>query len=180
MELERALQQRAEIDKKIKALQESMRLLGPIYGQTPSYGSLQELASLSDIKDLGITAAIERVLMCVPNQWMPPTSVRNALVEAGFELAGDNPLASIHQVLKRLVARNGPYVSEEIDGQTMYKFDPASDSKSLLGMIGTDALATEVARRATAKAARIEPIETSPASVRRRLARYGITEKEKK
>jgi hypothetical protein len=59
------------------------------------------------------------------SNWLPPTSIRNALKEAGFELTGDNPLASIHQVLKRLVAReNSPVVSQEHQGQTLYKFDP--------------------------------------------------------
>jgi hypothetical protein len=42
--------------------------------------------------------------------------------------AGDNPMASIHQILKRLIARQrSPFVSVEYQGQTLYKYDPKLD-----------------------------------------------------
>jgi hypothetical protein len=122
-ELAIALREQGEIATKVKSLQEAARLLEPIYGRKSTAGLMGGLAALADISDLGLTAAIERILMRNADNWLPPTSVRNGLVEAGFELVGDNPLASIHQVLRRLVARETCFVSEEIQGQTMYKYD---------------------------------------------------------
>jgi len=38
-------------------------------------------------------------------------------------------MASVHQVLKRLVARTeSPYVQEQLDGLTHYKFDPSRET----------------------------------------------------
>lgn len=126
-ELAAAIKERTEIDRKIRALQESAKVLEPIYGHHLSTYTLQSLAGMTNttnIKDLGITAAVERILMMNDGKWLPPTSIRNGLKEAGFELAGDNPLASIHQVLKRLVSReNSPVVRREDQGQTLYRFD---------------------------------------------------------
>jgi hypothetical protein len=52
--------------------------------------------------------------------------VRDMLLEAKFEVVGDNPMASIHQILKRLVAREGKIVADVYDGQTMYRYDPSN------------------------------------------------------
>jgi hypothetical protein len=80
-------------------------------------------------ESVGITEAIERALRKYPGKLLPPTSVRNALFEMGFKVAGNNPMASVHQVLKRLVARAGScYVSQPIEGRTMYKFDPSREA----------------------------------------------------
>jgi hypothetical protein len=129
-ELVAALGQRAEIDKKIEALKQSAKMLEPIYGRRPRKVGVADLMRVGrvhaeDIKNLGITAAVERILINNAGAWLPPTSVRNGLKEAGFELVGDNPLASIHQVLKRLVVRgeNSPFVSREFQGQKLYKYD---------------------------------------------------------
>ncbi|HEV2201192.1 MAG TPA: hypothetical protein VGR73_15350 [Bryobacteraceae bacterium] len=123
-----AFAQRAELDKKIQALQESAKILVPIYGRS-AIGPAPGTFTLGDIKDLGLTRAIEQILIRVGGKPLPPTSVRNGLLEAGFELTGENPLASIHQVLKRLIAReNSPFCAVEFQGQTMYKFDPPMSS----------------------------------------------------
>jgi hypothetical protein len=126
-ELVAAIAERAKLDAKIKTLQETAKLLQPIYGKAPRAVGLASLSRLTEeeIANMGMTAAIERILFSVAGTWMPPTSVRNALVEAGFELSGDNPMAAIHQALKRLVARGNWFVSDEIDGTTQYKYDPS-------------------------------------------------------
>lgn len=141
-ELREALTLRDELEHKIAALRESVKILEPIYGNQPSVPASDQWGT-SDVRNLGITAAVERVLMLSPGKWIPPTAVRDTLVNYGFRLAGDNPLASIHQVLKRLIAReNSPYISEEIQGSTMYMYDPARDKgrPRAVGLMGTGAV----------------------------------------
>jgi hypothetical protein len=126
LELVRTVAERSKLEQKINALQETIKLLEPIYGKQPTHGSIAALSVsvLGDIKELGITAAVERILMSNVGGWFAPPIIRDRLKEAGFELVGDNPLASIHQVLKRLVAReNSCIVSEERNGQTLYRYD---------------------------------------------------------
>jgi len=125
-ELAAELEKRAESDRRIEALRQSEKLLEPIYeareNADPRFFGLSEA-----IKEVGLTRAIEQVLMSCPGKPLPPTSVRNGLRDAGFELTGDNPLSSIHQVLKRLVAReNSAFKAVEFQGQTMYKYAPTS------------------------------------------------------
>jgi hypothetical protein len=126
-ELEGLLEQRAELDRKIKAVQEAIKLFEPIYATVESQiQRVQQFMLMEDMENIGITQAVERALMSVPDIFLPPTSVRDKLVDANFKLVGENPMASIHQVLKRLVARDkSPFVAEEHQGQTLYKYDPS-------------------------------------------------------
>lgn len=127
-DLRAALAAREELDRKITALQESIKILEPVYGDQPSLAGLIQFGGADDLDNLGITAAVERVLMRSPGKYMPPTAVRNGLVEGGFELTGGNPLASIHQVLRRIIAReNSPYMAQDVQGTTMYMYDPKKD-----------------------------------------------------
>jgi hypothetical protein len=124
------LQQREALDQKIKALDDAIKILETVYrpvGDDP-LATLTNGFTGADIPDLGLTSAVERVLMELPGLPFPPTRVRDTLVSRRFKLSGDNPMASIHQVLKRLVARiDGPFVAEEVNGQTVYKYDQARD-----------------------------------------------------
>lgn len=112
----------AVFDARIAAVEESVRILEPVYG------SANDIAMPVLDESVGITEAIERALRKYPGKLLPPTSVRNALLEMGYRVKGDNPMASVHQVLKRLVARAGsPYVHVQVGEQTMYKFDPSRE-----------------------------------------------------
>jgi len=113
----------AAFDARLAAVEQTIKILDPVYSPVPDIS----VPVLDD--SVGITEAIERALRKYPGKLLPPTSVRNALFEMGFKVAGNNPMASVHQVLKRLVARGGsPYVYEQIDGQTQYKFDPSREA----------------------------------------------------
>jgi|GEM_PF-6879589 len=130
-ELAAAREKRADLDRAIKALEQSADLLKPIYG-TRTKADLAFINMSESIKDVGITRAVEHILRSCAGKPLPPTSVRNGLLEAGFELTGENPLASIHQVLKRLVAREkSPYEAVEFQGQTMYKYTPQTLAEQL-------------------------------------------------
>jgi hypothetical protein len=110
-------------DARIAAVEQTLEILEPVYGPVPD-------AAIPILDEsVGITQAIERVLRKFAGMPLAPTSVRNALFEMGFKVAGNNPMASVHQVLKRLVVRAGsPYVQEQVDGQTQYKFDPSREA----------------------------------------------------
>ena len=124
-ELLAAREQRAEIENKISALEESLRLLEPIYRHIERDALLMELAD--DIPTLGITDATARLLAAMKDRWLGPTDVRDGLMSAGFKLVGRNPLSSIHQVLRRLAAKRGAIISKEIDGKLLYKFDSSTE-----------------------------------------------------
>jgi hypothetical protein len=127
-ELADLLAKKDEIDSKIAAIQQSIRILEPLYGRQFTGARPRSLVEdlSTDLRNLGITDAIERVLMSRPGVWMAPTIVRDHLVERGFKIAGDNPMASVHTVLKRLVDRKGPIVSGADSAKnTLYRYDPS-------------------------------------------------------
>src|SRR5207249_3922350 len=101
-ELEKLLRERAKLDRKIDAVRQAIKAFEPVYGDLPPI-NMRQLRK--EIRDMGMTAAIEQLLKAHYGTPLTPTTVRDLLVESGFKLVGDNPLASIHQVLKRLVAR---------------------------------------------------------------------------
>ena len=102
-ELEKLLDQRSEIDRKLDAVQEAIKLLEPLYGRdTELKASGITLAEALAQDDLGITAAVEQALTSNAYQSFYPTQVRDLLRESGFDLKGDNPMATIHTILKRL------------------------------------------------------------------------------
>lgn len=120
------LRQRAEIDRKLQAVESSIKLLEPVYGApTP----------MPDVPvSSGMTETIREVMTRTPGKLWSPTEMRDYLLKVGFDLAGQtNPLASIHTVLKRIAAsgdRN--FSSVDTDKGTLYKFDLGivSESKS--------------------------------------------------
>jgi hypothetical protein len=113
----------AAFDTRIAAVEQTVKIL------EPEYSSGSDIAVPVLDESVGITEAIERALRKYPGELLPPTYVRNALVEMGFKGGGENQMASVHQVLKRLIARAGsPYVQEQVDGQTQYKFDPSREA----------------------------------------------------
>jgi len=130
--LETKAQINADIDRKIEAVQKAIQLFWPVYGQEEASPKLENAFP----EGVGMTEAIEVVLMASPDKPLPATSIRNGLLEAGFKLSGNNPMAAIHQVLKRLVARGNWFVSEEIDGQTMYKYDSSRHPYSHMSVPG--------------------------------------------
>ena len=123
-ELEKLLDQRSEIDRKLDAVQDAIKLLEPLYGRdtelkAPGITLAEALAQ----DDLGITAAVEQALTSNAYQSFYPTQVRDLLRENGFDLKGDNPMATIHTILKRLAAKPDSNIVGVDDGagKTMYK-----------------------------------------------------------
>lgn len=115
-ELAAATLERAKLDNKIEILKRTVTLLEPIYGS--KVVSLGEM--MNQLADLGMTAAVEKVLTDSPGIEFAPTEVRDKLIEGGFKIVGDNPMASVHQVLRRLAAKPENHIrSRERPGQSM-------------------------------------------------------------
>ena len=64
---------------------------------------LESMTAQDESRNLNLTAAIQALLESHPDTWYKPTTVRDRLMEAGFNFSEytSNPLASVHTVLKR-------------------------------------------------------------------------------
>lgn len=67
----------------------------------------------------GLTECVKTAVKMVFPAGQYATTVRLKLEEAGFALEGNNPMASIHSILKRLVDQ-GYVKPSKIDGKTAY------------------------------------------------------------
>ena len=86
------------IDEQVENLLDAVRALHKVYG-----GEFPEAVAKQIEGDLGITDQVRQVFKTVPAQWLVPMQVRTMVEARGFSLAGySNPMAVIHQVLKRL------------------------------------------------------------------------------
>ena len=124
-ELESLLKQKAEIDRKIDAVTESIRLLESVYAPDIDRTHNTNLAQLMDeLDNIGITEAVERALMTKPGKRFYPTQVIDLLAKNAYQVVGDNPIATVQTALKRLVGvgPGAPFVAEEdAAGKTLYK-----------------------------------------------------------
>lgn len=110
VELDQLLNEQHEISQRILKLKQTIATLDALSGTTPKPAALPRM-----------TEAIRGVLMGSEHP-LTATEVRDELRKSGFSLAKySNPLASIHVVLKRLVAagqaESGP---RALGGQTQY------------------------------------------------------------
>jgi hypothetical protein len=127
-ELESLRKQKVEIDLRIDAVTKTIKLLEPLYGRdvdrTHGMTLAEMMAPGEQVEDLGLTAAVHRVLMAKAGDPLFPTQVRDLLVESGYPIRGDNPMASVHTVLKRLASRpDGSVIAKEHGpGKTTYKY----------------------------------------------------------
>ena len=134
------LKQRAEIDRKLQAVESSIKLLEPVYGGMPS---------MPDVPiSTGMTETIRELMIRTPGKLWSPTEMRDYLFKLGFDLASQaNPLASIHTVLKRIAAGDRGFGSVDTEKGTVYKFDGiVSESKS-----NTKPVTAVTARKRTGK-----------------------------
>ena len=101
-EANRLEREKAEIEKRLSALYVAYDLVYTAYDQLePKPRILTELADTT----LGITDRIRKTLMAAWPDNLSPRQVRDVLVANGFKTEGrSNPLAEIHQILKRLAA----------------------------------------------------------------------------
>ena len=96
-------QQTAENSKKISAVMRTIDDLRHVYGLPPKKTLAEQLGESYESQTLGLTDQIREVLGSRHPNWLPPMVVKAYLERRGFPI-GDyvNPMAVVHQVLRRL------------------------------------------------------------------------------
>jgi hypothetical protein len=79
--------------------------------------------------DAGITGAVRAVLKSDTTRIFTPTEIRDALLKRGVPLTLQNPMASIHQVLSRLVEKGTARISAHEPGRNRYQWAEAETEK---------------------------------------------------
>lgn len=108
--LNQALAEYAELDEKRRKLDAEMKRKYQFIVVTLNLLDDADKADFENrIKNVrsqveGLSAAVRRILKDSPGKWYTATSMRDELVESGFDFTGytSNPLASVHAVMKRL------------------------------------------------------------------------------
>ena len=111
LELETALRQKAELDRKIAGLRQVIHGLRHMQGaEVPA-----------DIEPQGLTASCRAVLR-LSLEPLSAAAVKEQLDMSGFDWSNyTSPISAIHTVLKRLVKR-GQAVATEAGGRTRYRW----------------------------------------------------------
>jgi len=117
---------RSEIRKKITAVAQSIETLRKVYGGSDSgLGASGELINAN----LGITDNIRQILKSEYPSYLKPTTIKGYLEHYGFLKNKDNedysnPLALVHQILKRLDIRGEVEPTIMADGAKLYRWKP--------------------------------------------------------
>ncbi|HTC95965.1 MAG TPA: hypothetical protein VK699_21160 [Terriglobales bacterium] len=128
--LETLYQQKTAIENEISALEHGIKGFAPLVNQP----------SLWFGPEAGITDAVRAVLKTDPSRIFTATEVRNELVKRGILLRQQNPMATIHQVLARLVSKGTAKIFTYEPGRNCYKWAGESEEP-------TDKARTDNARK---------------------------------
>jgi hypothetical protein len=117
--LEKLYEQKVAIEQEIGALEGAIQGFGPLL-QKP-YRWLGT--------DTGITEAITAVFKVDPSRLFSPPEIRDELLRRGVSLEQKNPMATIHQILARLVERGAVMVISTDAGRNHYKWVEGWETK---------------------------------------------------
>jgi hypothetical protein len=102
---------KAEIESKISAVSRTVETLNEVYGSSED---AEESAQ-------GITDQIKYVFATRYPNWLTPVVVRKYAEMFGFQIKGDNPMAAVHQVIRRLVERGSIEMKENANAGKVYR-----------------------------------------------------------
>lgn len=109
VERESIERRRQEIEQRVKALTQTINALAPLVGEEPipTIWSVLLQAGAETLKDMGITQSIRLILQSSEDA-LGATDIRDRMQEQGWNMTPgvtySNPLAAIHNVLKRFPA----------------------------------------------------------------------------
>jgi hypothetical protein len=110
--LEALYHQKSAIETEISALEEGIKGFAPLVNQPALWRG----------PDVGITDAVSNILKAEPNKLFSAIDVRDELVKRGAGLSQKNPLATIYQVLARLVEKGAVIIMAHEPGKNRYKW----------------------------------------------------------
>jgi hypothetical protein len=116
VDLEKLMEYREDVDRKILQLRKSIVALAPLAGENELLEAFQ-----SSIEEVGLTDNCRDVLKANKKP-LTAIEVRTQLEALGYKFKSSNPLATIHAVLKRLVASNQVVTVTTGEGDTAYKW----------------------------------------------------------
>jgi hypothetical protein len=111
-QLETLYKQKAAIEAEISKLEVAMKGFAPLVKNPSKWFGPQT----------GITDAIRVILKRDPNRIYTATEIRDELLMSGVTLKQKNPMATIHQILARLVESGIATVSAHEPGRNRYKW----------------------------------------------------------
>lgn len=101
-EVTELLIQRAQIDRKLAALDDAKKVLQQVYGKPLS--PIPSVEQFVEATDIGITDSVRGAFRLNSSRSMTPAQVRDTVSSHGFDLSKyKNAMATIHQVISRLV-----------------------------------------------------------------------------
>ncbi len=119
-ELKRLLQQRETIDQRMTHLQPIIRNLETLCQDLDQRAAAEKAASTQLLQ--GLTQEISKTLKCAFNA-LSPRQIMDDMVKRGFDFKNySSPLASIHTVLRRLVAARKVEIVPQPKGKKKYKW----------------------------------------------------------
>lgn len=118
-ELTRLRAARDHLEAQIAALEQTERILEPVYGRSLAQEVMQSLVPFGDSE--GLTDKIRKLLVASFPGAATPTAIRDLMVSSGMDTSGrSNFLSEIHNVLKRLVAQ-GEVEETMLNGSKAYR-----------------------------------------------------------
>ena len=123
-EQQRLSQQEVNITDRIAAVSRSIDTLALVYGNTEvptRVAALLREKFAADSSSSSLTESVRKVLESRYPNWLPPMVVRHYVETRGTEIKGDNPMAMIHQVLRRLVEQDWAEPDQLADGSKVYR-----------------------------------------------------------
>lgn len=132
-EMEEMLAKRAAIDKRLQQLKQTMDGLGALLEEVPDAdSSVSETESDQSLSEgIGISDAI-RVVLSEVRVPLSPSEIKTFLSKRGFKFHEyANPMAVVHNTLKRLALQEEVTTLEANGGQTLYTITPRDPVQKL-------------------------------------------------
>jgi hypothetical protein len=112
---------REKVERRIAALRNMVLATSHVLGEDPQL-TYPELFPETIEPEIGFTDAVREVLKS-SNKYLSPVDIRNTLRDRGFNLEKyRNPLAAIHQILKRLVENSKEVERHPDENRKLFKW----------------------------------------------------------
>lgn len=123
-EQEQLAEREKDIRTKLARVSQTLITLADVYGGWDLANRVNALLSeewqLSKNQP-GLTDSVKKALEFRYPNWLPPMVVRHYVESRGTEVKGENPMAMVHQALRRLVEQEWAEIDQLADGSKVYR-----------------------------------------------------------